>query len=450
MSGHKSAFGSIFRNVSFLTVGRIVNALCSFVYTAFAVRALGLADFGLLILIHSLATTGSMLSRMQSWQTLIRYGSQAFSDGQADLLRRVTSFCVRLDFISAGCAVVFSLVATQIYAFTAHWSLHDRLMADLYVCVAPFMYTGWCNGVLRMAGKFHLVPVSDTCTAVVRTLGVLLGFFLGFKLAYFLCVWAVTIILDYGLYIYFALSVLRTRYGFRYFRSFRGWGWSLPGMWQFTRSTSINQTLSNISGHVATLLVGSGLGSADAAVFRVCRQIADGIVTPAQLLSPVLYPELVKMRDRKDWIGLKKVSRRVFGILAGISVILMALAFGIGSRVFYMMLHTHVSGTTLYIVIMLGAAICSPLTIPLEPLLIVVGQVRFLMRNRTVITAIYFPALYMLTVRYGLAGACLSTLACNAAILLSCFAGMRNFSGEVRSKGGCAPAEEPARSGESV
>ncbi|GAD10214.1 membrane protein [Gluconobacter frateurii NBRC 103465] len=185
MSGHKSAFGSIFRNVSFLTVGRIVNALCSFVYTAFAVRALGLADFGLLILIHSLATTGSMLSRMQSWQTLIRYGSQAFSDGQADLLRRVTSFCVRLDFISAGCAVVFSLVATQIYAFTAHWSLHDRLMADLYVCVAPFMYTGWCNGVLRMAGKFHLVPVSDTCTAVVRTLGVLLGFFLGFKLAYF-------------------------------------------------------------------------------------------------------------------------------------------------------------------------------------------------------------------------------------------------------------------------
>ncbi|MEW9273961.1 lipopolysaccharide biosynthesis protein [Gluconobacter oxydans] len=427
MSGERSVFRSIFRNVSVLTLGRIANALCSFIYIALAVRALGLSDFGLLILIHSLASTSSVLSRMQSWQTLIRFGSESFGNGDTDILHRVIHFCIRLDTISAACAIVFGLVGVQIYGHTAHWSAHVRFLADLYMFVSPLMYSGWANGILRMAGKFHLVPIIDSCAALVKTFGVLLGDVLHLKLGYFLFIWAMTIVIDYGFYIHYALDILHRKFQFRYFRAFRHWRWQLPGMWQFTRAASVNQTLGNISGHVATLLVGNGLGPAEAAVFRVCRQIADGIVTPAQLISPVLYPELVRMRDRQDWRGLKRVTWKMFGVLSGLSVALLLLSAFFGSTIFRFLLHVHVHHTSLYISIMLLAAVFSLLVIPLEPLLIVVGHVKFLMTNRTAIMTVYFPALYVLTRHFGLAGACLSTAACNATILLSQMLGVWFF-----------------------
>ncbi|BAT20695.1 lipopolysaccharide biosynthesis protein [Asaia bogorensis] len=411
MSTHPSAARRIFHNVSFLTLGRIATAICSFAYIAFAVRALGLASFGLLILIHSLGIMASTFSRMQSWQTLIRYGNDPYARRDLVLLRQIIGFCIRLDLISAVVAVCIGVISVTFYAHVAHWSHWVTFLAYGYALICPFMYTGWSNGVLRLTERFHLVPVSDTCTAIFRTAGTAVGYGLHLDLGFFVLVWAGAVLMDYGLFLYFALSTLRRKIGLRLrWRDVLGqWRWQLPGMWAFTRSTSINQTLGAVSGHISTLVVGSLLGSAEAAVFRICRQIADGIVTPAQMLSPVLYPELVKMRDRQDWSGLKRLTWKIFGILCAVSIALLLVAAFFGGRIFSLMLHIHLHGTTYYISIMLVSAVLTLLVVPLEPLLTVMGQIGFLMANRTWITLAYFPVLYGLTRHFSLAGACYAT-----------------------------------------
>ncbi|NHN89585.1 lipopolysaccharide biosynthesis protein [Acetobacter conturbans] len=447
MSGNRSVFRSIFHNVGVLTLGRILSALCSFVHVAFAVRALGLADFGLLILIHSLAMTGSTLSRLQTWQTLIRFGSDAFFSRNVTQLRNVASFCIRLDALSAVAALVFSLVAVQIYAASTHWSAHERMLADLYACIAPFMYTGWCHGILRMAGRFHLVPITDGFTALAKMIGVLIAYALHLSLGWFLIIWAIAILFDYALYTGFALSILKSRCDFSYFRAFRDWRWFEAGMWSFTRDVSANQTLAGVSTHLATLLVGKGLGSAEAAVFRVCRQIASGIVTPAQLISPVLYPELVKMRDRQDWAGLKKVTLRIFAILIAISSVLLLLTGTVGSRIFRYLLDVHVPHTSFYITVMLLAAIFSLLIVPLEPLLIVVGHLRLLVKARILVTLLYFPALYLLTLHFHLTGACIATAGASVSIFLACLVGTLLFARNIRAQKGVDPSGQTGADG---
>lgn len=452
MTRSRSTFHSIFRNVSMLTLGRILTALCSFVYMAFAVRALGLADFGLLILIHSLAMTGSTLSRLQTWQTLIRFGSDAFFDGEMGRFRQVVSFCIRLDGLSALVALVLSLVVVILYAPSVGWTHHERTLALLYACVAPFMYTGWCHGVLRLAGRFRLVPITDGFTAFGKMCGVLLAYALHLGVGWFLFIWAAAVLFDYGLYTAFALSILRRRASFGYFEAFRHWRWKGEGMWAFTRGVSLNQTLASASTHVATLIVGKQIGTAEAAIFRVCRQIASGIVTPAQLISPVLYPELVKMRDRQDWAGLRKVTLSIFGILLAISAFLILLTAVAGSQIFRALLHVHVSHTSFYITMMLLAAIFSLLIVPLEPLLIVTGQLRLLVRTRVFVTLLYFPALYLLTRYFHLTGACLATLASSAGVFLSCLVGAVVFSRRLGHSGqsgaeGAADQSEPAQEG---
>ncbi|WP_156938855.1 lipopolysaccharide biosynthesis protein [Asaia astilbis] len=213
MSKHPSAARRIVHNVSFLTLGRIATALCSFAYIAFAVRALGLGQFGLLILIHSLGIMASTFSRMQSWQTLIRFGNDPFARRDLELLHQIIGFCIRLDLLSALVAVAIGFISVAIYSHLAHWSSWVTSLAYGYALICPFMYTGWSNGILRLTDRFHLVPINDTCTAIFRTAGTALGLVFHLHLGFFVVVWAGAVLLDYGLFQFFALTTLRRKMG---------------------------------------------------------------------------------------------------------------------------------------------------------------------------------------------------------------------------------------------
>lgn len=427
MLSNKSTVNSIFRNVGFLTAGRIGNALCSFIYISLTVRTLGLANFGLLILIHSLASTASMVSRMQSWQTLIHFGSEAFARKDLPLLKQVIGFSIRLDTLSAATALVLGIILAFAYGHMANWSQHTITLAFIYAFCSPFMYTGWMNGILRLSGKFHLVPIVDFSASIFQTSAVIIGYALHLTLGYFLFVWAFARIIDYSLYVYFSLSSIKINIFNIYAHAFQNRKWQLAGMWAFTRNITLNQTLGSISGQLATLIIGGNLGPTDAAIFRVSRQIADAMATPAQLLSPVLYPELIKMRDQNNWKGLKKLTFVMFMALLLLSLALVVASFFSGGKIFSFMFHTSIDNASVYISMMLIATACNLLLVPLDPLLTVMNRVRFLTINRTVITFLYFPALYALTCQMGLYGACLATLMCSAAVLASRFVGIWLF-----------------------
>ncbi|MEE8660592.1 Polysacc-synt-C domain-containing protein [Acetobacteraceae bacterium EV16G] len=420
MSAHSILYRRIFSNVSFLTIGRVANAICSFAYISLAIRALGLRDFGILILIHSLATTASTITRLQSWQTMIHFGDAPFKTGDEGLLKQIIGFCVRLDLLSALAAIIFGLISVIFYSFTSGWSSQERLLAFAYLIVCPFKYTGWAQGVLRLTGRFALVPVTDSATALFRTFGAAIGFFAHMTLQFFVAVWGGTVLLDYALFIFFAIRTLRKDAHIRldWQSTLLNWKWRLEGMWAFTRSTSLNQTLSLVAGNVSTLIVGNLLGPAEAAIFRICRQIADGIVTPAQLLSPVLYPELTRLRAERNWKGLARVTWKIFAILCAVSVALLIVSALAGGKIFALMLHLHVKGSTHYISIMLVAAAFSLLIVPLEPMLIVMGHVSRLVRARSILLLLYFPILVVLTRRFSLTGACYTAAICNFAVLI--------------------------------
>jgi hypothetical protein len=50
------------------------------------------------------------------------------------------------------------------------------------------------------------------------------------------------------------------------------------------------------------------LGPAQAAMWRVGRQVADGMAKPAKLLVPALYPELAKMRATGGEESMRKLA----------------------------------------------------------------------------------------------------------------------------------------------
>lgn len=99
------------------------------------------------------------------------------------------------------------------------------------------------------------------------------------------------------------------------------------------------------------------------------------------------------------------------------------------------MFHETIENSSLYISMMLVATACNLLLVPLDPLLTVMNRVRFLTLNRTVITVLYFPVLYIFTSQIGLYGACIATVLSSAGVLLSRFVGIWLFKNDLRHRG---------------
>ena len=58
----------------------------------------------------------------------------------------------------------------------------------------------------------------------------------------------------------------------------------MPGVWRFAWTTNLSATLDVAFTHVVTLVIGALVGPAQAAFWRVGRQVADALAKPANTL----------------------------------------------------------------------------------------------------------------------------------------------------------------------
>ncbi|MBV1833763.1 lipopolysaccharide biosynthesis protein [Novacetimonas pomaceti] len=411
----------IFGNTGFLVAGRATNAVCSFLYMAWAVRALGLSQFGVLMLVTTFGSAISAATHLQSWQPLLHYGTEPFQKGDLPRFNRLLFFCMRADLLSGMVGSLVGMLGVWLFGTSMGWPQADQAAAMFYMLTISFMNTGWSTGVFRLCNAFWLSSACDLSGVAVRMVGAGLGLWLHMGLEYFLLVWSMTQLAMFVTNSIMGWWLLRTdgRVGtFRLFHPMRVT--DAPGIWRFTLSTSGNHVLGTVFNQFGTLLVGGLLGPTDAAVYRVSRQIGDGIAKPAQLMMPALYPEFIRLREKHDWYGLKHVTLRLFMLIGGFSLVLMAFALVAGNTFLTWMLQVHWPGGSLMIMLMLGNAIMGLGIVPLEPLLTVVGKVSHVLIGRIVVTITYLPLVYVMASRWHLAGAAAASVVASLMMLLIC------------------------------
>ena len=415
----RDALKRIFGNTGFLIAGRATNAICSFVYVAWAVRALGLQQFGVLMLVTTFGTAVSAATHLQSWQPLLHYGTDPFTNGRRAQFSRVLAFCMRADYISGGVGWLVGTLGVALFGTYMGWPAADQGAAFAYMLTLWFMNISWSAGVFRLCNCFWLTMLTDLTGIMVRTVGSGIGFMWHMGLDYYLLVWSATQIVMFISGTTLGWLQLRHAGGSLRFSLFtRLKPEDAPGIWRFTLSTSFNHVLGSVFNQFGTLLVGGILGPADAAVYRVSRQIGEGIAKPAQLMMPALYPEFIRLREKQDWYGIKRVTIKLFAMIAGFSVVLMGVAMAVGNILLTWMLHVHWQGGKHLIMLMLGSAILGLGVVPLEPLLTVMGQISQVLKGRIIVTLTYLPLVYGMTMAWHLEGA--AAAADVAALIMLC------------------------------
>ena len=428
----------VLANAGTLLGGRSVNALVGLAYIALTARGLGAVQMGMLVLINAFAQFLGDVAKFQSWQTVLQYGTGPLLEGDRPRFQQVLRFSLLLDLIGAGVGVGLGVGGALLLGGALGWPRELAPAAALYALSIAMMTSATAVGLLRLFDRFRFLAAEQAVSSAVRLVGCAVAFALHAPIGWFLAAWAAGTVASF-LYVigvaWWDLARRELLVGF----TFRGpLSEGLPGAWRFAWATNFNGSLDTAFTQVITLVVGAVLGPAQAALWRVGRQVADGMAKPAKLLVPALYPELAKLRATGGEKAMRKLAGQIALMGGAVAGTLLLVAALFGAPLLALVMGKPFAAAAGIMTWQVAAAAIGLLALPLEPMLVSLNQAGAALRVRVVVCAIYLLALVPLIKGLGLSGAGAALVAAAAAMALGMFLTLRRSLGRMSA----APGDE--------
>ena len=405
-------------NAGKLLGGRAINAVLGLGAMALAARALGVRDLGVLVLIQAFGQFLAEVVEFQSWQTVLQYGAGPLADGRREDFQRVLRFSVVLDAASAALGVTLGSIGAFLLAGRLGWSGGDAPGAALYMLSLVFMVSATPLGLLRLFDRFDVMARQAALISLIRLIGCGVAYGLGSGVNGFLLAWAIGAV---GSWLYLAGSAfgeLRRRDLLQGFRWRGPLAHEMPGVWRFAWNTNLASALDVALTHLATLFIGALIGPAQAAFWRVGRQVADAVAKPARLLTPALFPELARLRADGRSSDMWRLSRDVGLLAGGIGVLLLGITAVAGPALLSLVMGQAFAPAAEVMTWQVGAAVLGIAALPLEPLLVSLGKPGAAAVVRLSVGAAFLSSLPFLVRHFGLIGAGAGLTAATGALAL--------------------------------
>jgi O-antigen/teichoic acid export membrane protein len=408
----------VMANAGMLLGGKTVNALLGLAYVALAARGLGARELGVLILIHAFAQFLGEVVKFQSWQTIIHYGTRPLAEGRKAELQQVLRFTLMLDAASTVLGVVLGMFGAVVFAGVLGWTAEDAPAASLYMITIAMMVSATPMGLLRLFDRFDVLAGQTALVSVFRLIGVAIAWAMKAPFEGFLLGWAAGTVGGYLYMVAACLGELRKRELLSGFKLVGPLSKGLPGVWRFAWNTNVATTLDVAFTHVVTLLIGGMIGPAQAAYWRIGRQVANAIAKPAKLLTPALYPELSRLYAAERHDDMWKLAKQVGLLAGGAGTVLLAVsAFG-GPWLLTTVMGKAFAAAADVMTWQVGAAVIAVFALPLEPMLISLGKPGAAVRARLIVGVAFVVALPFLVKAFGLTGAGAGLVAAAGALAL--------------------------------
>ncbi|MFV0338770.1 MAG: lipopolysaccharide biosynthesis protein [Chthoniobacterales bacterium] len=409
-----SSLGSLktpIRNASKLSIGRIIQAVCSLAYLAFATRTLGPENFGKLILIHSLCLAVAQIARFDSWQSIVRFGTPFLHENQPTSLHRILSFGLALDFL--GIVLGIAAYAIVVYPlgqwFGLSWELRHFAMLYGIWMIAFINSSGAATGTLQLLGRFGSLAIATTIEPIIRFVGAALLFYFGGELRDFLVLWLIALTVAHiatNFAAWYRLAKQGSQWRFRFYPD----TWTRPqgALWRYALGTHWVGAMNVAQEHLPTLASGGVIGPAAAGLLKVARQFADVLAAVInKLLVPALFPELARLQKNARQALAKRLSFITLGIFF---VFFMLLAF-FGKDLIRLVAGKEFLPAYPVMLWLAFAGVIGSVSFSFETLLTAIGEIRRVVLVNSFSLFIYFLALAVLLPTYGLVGVGMAAVA---------------------------------------
>ncbi|KSB91220.1 teichoic acid transporter [Caulobacter vibrioides] len=413
-------------NVGALLSGRGLNAIVGLAYIAVTTRSLGIEVFGFLTLINAFAQALGEMAKFQSWQTVVQYGAKPLMDGDRKTFQQVMRLALVLDGIGAVIGVAIGVGGSLLFSHYMGWPDELAPEAALYCLSIGVMTSATGVGLLRLFDRFRMLAAEQVVSSAVRLIGCAIAASMDAPIEMFLLAWAAGTVASFVYVAIIAVWSLLQRGLLDGFSLFGPLGAGLPGVWRFAWATNFSSTIEVGFTHVLTLAIGALVGPAQAAMWRVGRQVADGMAKPARLMLPALHPEFARLRAQKDDAAMLRLARQIALIGGGVAGVLLAVCLLAGPWLLTMIMGAEYASAAGIMSWQVAAAAISIMALPIEPMLVSMHAAGAALRVRIVVIAIYFAALVPLLQVFDLTGAGAALVLASTCMAIGMFITLRS------------------------
>ena len=395
------------KNATILFGGNLIVSFLGLVSLSLTARTLGAEGFGILVMITTYVLIVDRLVNFQSWQAIIKYGSDALEQKHSDDFKALIRFGFLLDAVTAILGAVSAALAAWFVGRWRGWNSQYVLMASLYSITILFHIAGTPIAILRLFDKFKSISVQNAVGAGIKVVGIAIAFWLEAGIWGFMAVWAVVDIA--GKIILIALSLREMKRqglgGFWRGGAGRGIASRFKGVWGFVWTTNINSSIRMASREADVMIIGAALGPAMVGLFKIAKQFS-GIVL--QLIDPLyqaVFPELAKLYARREIRLFIRFGVRS-SILAGIFAVGVWVVFlFFGEWIIEMTAGSAFQEANRVLLWYMAAIVIGAAGFPLQPAMLSMGRPYITFWVHIGSTLIYFGALFLLLGRFGIVGA---------------------------------------------
>lgn len=322
------ALRGIFSNLGQLMGGKVAAGLLSLVYMVIAARILGVAEYGMLSLIHAYATFVGGVLAFSGYHAVVRFGADLVQQdiGASEKgLRHLVWFMAAVELAMAVLAIAVAIVCVPYAGRNMGWNATTTSFAPLYCFAILATVRTTPQGVLQLAGRFDLLGAHNVVMPAVRLIGTAAVLVFGGGLLAFLWVWLVASVFE-GLSMW-AMGIWQMgRMGLA----------RIPllaptvtveqhqGIVRFAAITNADITLREFAPRITPLILGWISGPVAAGLFALATRVGALLVQPAQLLGQAGYAIIARLVVSREWGEVDDAVRNSVRLVIAASLILAA------------------------------------------------------------------------------------------------------------------------------
>ena len=406
----------ILGNFAYLLRGRGIAAVMLLAATALMARALGPAEFGMVVLIHTYAVLVRSFLNVKQFLAIVRWGVPALDAGDHATLRRLVNICWRIDWLSCiGATLVAFLLAPLLGPFMG-MDQQQVIMLTVYSLVLLATGNRTAIGILRLYDRFDLLGWKETIGPAIRLVGVLIAWWLDAPM--------VVYVATFG----FAFAVEEFYLGWFGRREYRRQMGSLPvadnadkarikefsGLRHFLWITYWQSNVDLVPKHGSILLAGVLMGPAEAGLLRLARQFSTLLSKPAGLIRQVVFPDLTRSWNQGN-SDFKLIVTRTAMLAGGLGLFFVLAGHFFGEYLLGTLIGEDFVAAAPVLTLLLLASTVDLTAASLRSAVYAIGHAGKVLRVYALSAVVYIALFILCTMNMGLIGSGIA--ACAAAAL---------------------------------